>query len=160
MQLDPATLIVALLSISLLASPFLLDILSRRKKSRLLLRALQDLAQNHQCTVHQHGICGQHAFGIDEQRNMLFHLDQEQAQAAAQVVDLGHVKAATAVPVPAKAGSGLAQGQHERVELHLMPRQVHQASIRVVLHQASHGAPTGDELPFAQDWAQRINARL
>ncbi|MBX2979185.1 MAG: hypothetical protein KF905_07830 [Flavobacteriales bacterium] len=160
MQLDPATLIVALLSISLLASPFLLDMLSRRKKSRLLLRALQDLAQKNQCTVHQHGICGQHAFGIDEQRNMLFHLDQEQPQATAQVVELGHVKLASAVPVAAKAGSGLAQGQHERVELHLMPRQVHQAPIRVVLHQASHGAPTGDELPFAQDWAQRINARL
>lgn len=159
MKIDPATIVVTILVVGSFALPFLLDLHNRRRKARQLLQDLKAMALHHQCTLHHHGTCGPNALGIDEQRNMLFFIHRAKAHAADQVVDLQQVGACAAVPVEAKARPNQAPGLLERVELEFAPRQKQQPPIRLLLHHKDHGNPCGDELPFARQWAQRINQK-
>ncbi len=160
MEMDGATIAIGIIVLAIFVLPFVLDYRSRKKKAAERLRTLQGIAQQHQCKVDQHVLCGEAALGLDSKKNFLFYLNQRQDILTSQHVDLAEIRACQAIKDKRAAKGAEASPLPDRVELSLLPKDKGKSETRLLLYQATYGAQVNGEIQIADEWAGLINARL
>lgn len=160
MEIDGGTIMVSIICVALLALPFALDYRRRTKKRGQLLRALGDLAQEHQCRIHQHGSCSDVALGLDVDRSFLFFFSLRGVASASWHLDLSQIRACQVVKTK-RSGKGMdPDARLEQVEMSFLPKDHGKSATRLVLYSETFGFLVEGEEQFADKWSQLINDRL
>lgn len=157
MAFELGTTLIGFGALGLLTLPFILDHRSRKRKEARFGEALRTLAQQHQCTLDEHEICGDHALGIDRARNGFFYFDRRKGNG--QYIDLNTIRTCQAFKSARSVKGANGYETVERVELCFVHKEKDRADVRLELYREG---PTGlnGELQFVDKWAALVNARL
>ncbi|MFZ1692207.1 MAG: hypothetical protein WAT74_03330 [Flavobacteriales bacterium] len=156
--MDRATAIVLILTIALLALPFALDYMSRRRKRSSLLKLLENAARSQQGHLHQHEVAGQVAMGLDSEKKLLFFINQQEQADAVLLVPLTEAQSCKLLVNERSARGELTDARIERVELVLPPKERAGTERRLMLYRESLGSLPNGEAQLASKWAALVNA--
>lgn len=160
MELDWATAVIGIMALVLLSLPFVLDRKSRAKRRELVLRSMQELAQQNGSNLELHETCGQTTFGMDARRNVLFHAGEQNGKMVLQHVDLSVVGTSHVVKGSRSVNGKDGRAVIERLELCLTPRDRSRTETRFELYREGLSPGLKGELAFADKWSALINTRL
>ena len=160
MKIDGANIVVLILFMALFGLPFVLDRMRQKRKKLQLISSLNGLAEAHQSKVHQHDTCAGIALGLDQDRNLLFHIDQREGATPSGHIDLSQVRSCRVVKAERNAKGVHADARLERVELSFVPKDPGKGAMGLVLFDSSSGNLMAGEEQFADKWSQVINERL
>jgi hypothetical protein len=73
MKIDLGTAIIGIISIAICLIPFIAMSIKRKKKEKMLLDTLNQIAINHNCTIQKKEICNNFAIGLDLQNKHVFY---------------------------------------------------------------------------------------
>lgn len=152
MNIDGATLLVGLITMSLLSLPFILDLRQRRRRRSALREALQQLASQAGCRLHQQELSGDLALGLDRDRRILFFISQRAASPESRQVDLRLVRQVEVEKRLRGGHEGL-----ERVALVLHPTSGGPSLGPLLLFETGQGELPGSELEIALRWSALLN---
>jgi len=160
MEMDWATAVIGIMALVLLSLPFVLDRRSRAKRGELVLRSMQELAQQNGRTLELHESCGHTTFGMDAGKNYLFHAGEQSGKLVLQHVDLSMVGNCHVVKGSRNVKARNGQAVIERLELCLTPKDKSRSETRFELYREGLSPGLNGELQFAEKWAALINTRL
>lgn len=160
MEMDWATAAIGIMALVLLSLPFVLDRRSRAKRRELVLRSMQELAQQNGSTLELHESCGQTTFGMDTGKKLLLHADEQNGKMVLQHVDLAMVAACRVAKASRRVKGHNGQEVVERLELCLTPKDRSRTETRFELYREGLSPGLNGELRFADKWAALINTRL
>jgi len=160
MGMDRATAIVLILTIALLALPFALDYMSRRRKRSGLLKLLHHAARSHQGQLHQHEIAGQVALGLDNEKKLLFFINQQEQADTVLHVPLAKVQSCKLLVNDRSVKGELTDARTERVELVFPLKERAGKEHRLLLYRESLGSLPNGEAQLASNWAALLNAMI
>lgn len=86
--MDTGTLLIAIISVVIVSSPFVLKIFNRKKKEKHLLRILQSLADKTSNKIKRFDVCGKRIVGIDPDSGILFFYNDETPDQSIQRIEL------------------------------------------------------------------------
>lgn len=156
MEMDGATLVVLIISVTLLVTPFVLDHRRRSRSSARLIGLLRDAVQHQKYELHAHEILNDMAIGMDKVKKVLFLLDQSRGMGALQQVQLAQFKGCEAIKTARRGKEGQSDGPVERVEL-CFRHMERKSDVRLVLYRNEIGSPLNGEVQFAESWAGMVN---
>ena len=160
MEIDNATIIVAIIGVALFAVPFVLDWRRRTKNAARLIGVVREAARLQHCKIRRHAVCGGTVLGLDTEKNMVFFFASWEDAATVQHVDLTRMRACEAVKSGRTAKGTNSDARLDRVELRFLPREKDAGETRWVLYRERLGVHVDGEAQLADEWAQLINARL
>jgi hypothetical protein len=161
MEIDWGTTIVGLVAVLIFVVPFVLIFYNRTKKEKKMLKSLNDIAQQNNCTLSQHEFCGDFAFGIDESRNFVFFFKQKKDEAIAQFIDLSEIQACHAI----KKTRTVKNNKEsviitERLELNFVPANKSRGETSFELYDVEINMQLSGELQFLDKWSRLLSVRL
>lgn len=86
--MELGTSLIGLIFIAIFILPFALASLNRKKKNKLVLSAISDLAKERNCSISQNEICGKFAIAIDDKKNLFFSKLNEKDEVTPTYIDL------------------------------------------------------------------------
>lgn len=155
--MDWGTTVITVISILIIVIPVAIMYSNKAKREKRMLHALQEMAQQHHCTIHQHEFCGDFVIGLDENKDFVFFFKLRKDQAIAQFVDLSEVQSCQAVK---KARNVNTTTLFEQVDLGFLPANKNKAETRFELYDEAFNTQLSGELQFADKWAKQLNDRL
>lgn len=90
--MDLGTAITGSICVLICTLPFVLIGISRRKKEKESLTALNNLAKHNNSTITDSEICGNYVIGIDKTKRTLFFITKEDDSFREQLVELSNIK--------------------------------------------------------------------
>lgn len=157
--MDFGTSIVGLIFILICIIPFVLINRARLKKNKQLLQSLNEKAQQHNCKITKHELCGDFILGIDEQKNRLVFLKNTKEEANLQFVDLNEIKACQIIKKFRNNGTENSIVP-EHIEFCFNSKDKNKAEIHFELYDEYVNMQLSGELQFAEKWLKQINERL
>ena len=90
--MDIGTAITGSICVIICALPFVLIGMSRRKKEKESLKALNNLAKQNNSDITDSEICGDYIIGVDKTKRTLFFITKREDSFREQFVELSHIK--------------------------------------------------------------------
>jgi hypothetical protein len=159
MDLGNAILWASILAICI--APFVIIHYNNTKRKNSMLQSLNEIAQQHKCSISKHEFCGDFVLGLDEDKNFVFFLKKSKTELISQFVDLAVIQACHAVKK-----TRTIKKQHEtlviteRVELCFVPANKAKHEVRFELFDEDTNIQLTGELQFVDDWSIQLNNRL
>ncbi len=91
MDLGNAILWASILAICI--APFVIIHYNNTKRKNSMLQSLNEIAQQHKCSISKHELCGDFVLGLDEDKNFVFFLKKSKTELISQFVDLAVIQA-------------------------------------------------------------------
>ena len=148
-----------IITLALLASPFVIDHRRRKKISMEMLRALKEEASKQGCELHKHEVHKEIGLGLDTHKKVLFVLNNNPHATAVRSVQLSLMAVCEAVLVRHGASAARPDAPIERVELHLKPKDRSTPDMRFVLYREATASLQG-EVELAEKWSGLVNGSI
>jgi len=161
MKLDLGTAIIGGITIMIIVVPIYMMLRGRKKKEKMILRSLLEIAAQKNCTIDQHEIFGSNAIGIDENNKKVFFYRQTEDQITEQFVDLGAIGSCKVVKTHSTfRNKGVNEKVLERLELSFVPSVQSNGEIKFEFFNADDNIQLNGELQSAERWSQLIHDRF
>lgn len=152
--------IVGTIIIIICIAPFVVMYHNQRKKEKIMLQSLNQIAQQHNCSISQHEFCGAFVLGIDNVRNFVFFLLQDK-EVISQFVDLSEIQTCRAEKKARSSKNTMGElSLIERIELCFIPANKNKAEIKLPIFDEESNLKLSSELQFVDKWSKQINDRL
>jgi len=160
MEMDLGSAIIGAIVIVISALPVILMNRSIKKRKKVLLQSIKEMATQNNCHINQHEIFGSFAIGIDDSKNFVFFYRQTKEKEIKQFVDLGEVQSCkvinTSRTLKRKEGN---QKVIDKLELSFIPA-MNKPEIKLEFFNADVNAQLYGELQSIEKWSKLINDRL
>jgi len=156
MQLN--NIIIGAIIIVICIVPFILLGQGKKKRKRKILESLNNIANQHDCTIGKHEICGDFIIGIDETKKAVFFMKQLAEKTVEQYVNLleiANCKARTTARA-VEFGNG-SQSVIEKLELSFIPIDKNKKEISFEFFNTDISSQLIGELQSIEEWSKLIN---
>mgnify|MGYP000253232306 CR=1 FL=1 len=161
MKLDLGTAIIGGITMLVIVIPIYMMMRGRKKKEKMILRSLLEIAAQKKCTIDQHEILGTNAIGIDENNQMVFFYRQTEDQIIEQFVDLKAIESCKVVTTHRTiSNKGVKEKLLERLDLRFVPSVQGKGEIIFEFFNADDNIQLNGELQSAEKWSQLIHDRF
>lgn len=159
--MNSGTTIVGLIMVLICIIPFVIMSYNKKSKQRKMLKSLNDIAKQQQCSINQHEFCGDYIIGIDEKRNFVFFFKQKNETSVSQYIDLSEIQSCQAVMKSRNLKYNTENVSIiEHVALSFSPTNKKKASESFELYVEEINMQLTGELHFVDKWTALINDRL
>jgi hypothetical protein len=159
--MNTGSTIIGIVLIILCALPFILLNRSRKKKEKIMLKNLSELANEHNCQITRRDFLCDSAIGMDEMKHFVFFFRKNKDREVKQYVDLAEMKSCRVMninrPVGDTAGS---QKVTDQLFLSFIPRESKKGEVRFELYNSDVNVQLSGELQSAEEWSGIINTWL
>lgn len=159
--MDSGTVVIV---ISVIAACILLFILagqSRRKKERNKLQLLVNIANQHDCQISTHEICGDYVIGMDESKKYLFFHKQMKNGVFEHAIDLKDIRSCnvqnSSRSITNKNGNYQVV---DKLELRLKPISAQMDEITLEFFNVNVSVQLFGELQSVEKWCKVINDQI
>lgn len=158
--MDLGNTIIGAILIAICIVPIILMSRNRKKSEKKTLQSLINIANQQNCIVSKHEICGDFVIGIDETKNFVFFFKQKKEDPISQFIDLSEIQICQPVKstrtIKSKDGN---ENITEKVKLSFIPINKGKAETRFELYDEENTQLSG-ELQLVDKWSKQINDRL
>lgn len=159
--MDLNSTIVGIIMLAICSSPFILMVISRKKREKIVLLSLKEIAKQHASQISHYEFCGNFVLGIDENNNHLFFLNQKKEETISQFVNLSEIKSCAVVKKTREFKNKSKQNLIiERIELNFKQKNATQMETTFEVYDESENMQLSGELQFVEKWSTLINGRL
>lgn len=159
--MNSGTTIVGLIMVLICIIPFVIMSYNKKSKQRKMLKSLNDIAKQQQCSINQHEFCGDYIIGIDEKRNFVFFFKQKNETSVSQYIDLPEIQFCQAVMKSRNLKYNTENVSIiEHVALSFSPTNKKKASESFELYDEEINMQLTGKLQFVDKWTALINDHL
>lgn len=156
--MDLETALIGLICIFVCAIPFVLTSRGRRKKEKLLLMSLKNLAEEKLGKITQHEVCSNYAIGIDETKNFVFFQLRNEEETKAQFIDLSKIKKCSVLNIGNTASNS--ERIIEQLNLELIPIDKKETKTVLNFYNSEQSFQLSGEFQSIEKWNLLINKML
>lgn len=159
--MDSGTITIGVVSIVACILPFIFINRSKKKAEQKRLRALIDLAAQHNGAISRHEFCGEIAIGLDEINNYLFFVSKVKGREAAQFIDLAGIKSCRVENASRNVNSK--DGAYkviDKLSLVFTPADKDKSNVSLEFYDADASMQLVGELQLIERWEKLVNDRL
>lgn len=161
MEMDLGTAIIGAISIILCALPFVMIRRSRKKREKVFLQSLSEIASKNNSQITQNEIFGSFAIGIDEIKNFVFSYRSVDDNVSEQIIDLGEIQSCKVINTSKTfTNNDASQKVIGRLELSFIPTAKNKPEIRLEFFNTDVNPQLNGELQSIEKWAKHINELL
>jgi|SRR5690606_9613489 len=158
MEINVSNIIIGIISIFICCVPFIISRYNRKKKEKKIFIPLQTLAQQINCTIHEHEFCGDFVIGMDKTKHFVFFVKNIKENISTKVVNLNSIQTCKVVKNTKKNnGNYLIVSD---VLLCFVPKNKHDAEILFELYDYNTNLQLSGELQFVEKWKDLIRKHL
>jgi hypothetical protein len=162
LKMDSGTIITTIVFIAVVALPFILTGLSKKRKKNALLQKISEMAATHNSGISEHEFCSDFVLGFDSQSNQVFYYKKNDNREVAQQLSLTDYKSCKAVTY----GHTISENKNQyhvtdKLELCFYPfvKEKGEASLDIYNGEFDRLTLTG-ELQFVEKWEKIMNERI
>lgn len=151
-------MLVGMVILAICIFPFVLMGMSKKKKAKALINALNGFATKHQCNISEHEAGGDYIFGLDVQKKVIFFYKNAHHKISIEKIELAQVKHCSAVTSGSevKTSDG-SKKLTDKIELVFTMTANDMPEIRWTLFDMQYEMVLFEEYQFAERWAARVN---
>ena len=158
--MDTGTLVVGVILLLLLISPFILfGAKGKKTKEKNLLKMLDDMASRNNNTIRDHQYWNHSAIGIDSGNKMLFYCYKSDTQTYDRVYKLSEIQSCHVDIIRHKAGTkGEEQQVIDSISIVLEFKEKKRVDARLMFYDSeTDSLNLNNELQLAETWAKTIS---
>lgn len=154
-------LMVGMVILAICIIPFVLMGMSKKKKAKDLIDALNGFATKHQCIISEYEPGGDFIFGLDAKKKVLFYYKKALHANMIEKMDLSQVKHCRAVTSGSevKTSDGTKK-LTDKIELVFTFASKDMPEVRWTIFDTQHEMVLMEEHQLVERWAARINSLL
>ena len=156
-----SNIIIVAIVIALCAVPFILMAQNKKKRVRKTLQSLTNIANQQNCTISKHEICGDFTIGIDETKKFVFFIKKSEDKVVEQFINLSEIqncKAKNTSRIVAYNKEN--QNVIDKIELCFTPIDKNKKEVSWEFFDADINMQLSGELQSIEQWSKLINDYL
>lgn len=161
MEMDLGSAIIGAVAIIICALPFVMMSRSKKKREKIFLQSLSEIATKNNCQITQHEIFGSFAIGLDESKSFVFFYKKMPGKEEEQSIDLGEIQNCkvinTSRTINNKEGN---QKVIDKLELSFSPAAKNKPGIKLEFFRSDVSVHLDGELQSIEKWSKLINDLL
>jgi hypothetical protein len=160
--MDSGTIIITVVFIAIVTTPFVLTTLSNKRKKKNLFRRLSEMAESEDCTITQQELCGNFVIGFDGMAGRFFFLKKTENLEISKSVNLREFKSCRLINSNRTVGDKKSSySVVDKLELCFYPKDKSKPDISVELYNDEYDSLTlSGELQLAEKWEKLLNERM
>lgn len=157
-KMDLATIIMGIVFISAGVIPIALSVASRNKAKKQLTASLNGYAEQNNCTIEQHEVCGNYIIGIDKNKGHLFFELRKENKIIQQCLNLATIRECKAL----KQCRSIKDYGHviDRLALSFMPKNINDKCPELEFYDSEVNSQLVGELQSLESWHTIINKTI
>ena len=161
MNIEPGTIITAILFLLVCSIPFILLRRNARKREKQFIDQLITVAQKNNCNITKHSFWGHAAIGIDENAHMVFFTKKTAELETGQQLALQEIQKCRVINTSRTERNDGNFAMTDKLELAFEPKDRNKAQTAFTFYDSSHdGAMLTGELQMAEKWCRIINDKI
>lgn len=159
--MDIGSAIIGVIFVLICAVPFVIMNRSKKKKEKLILQSLSEIANRVHCQIGPHEVSGNMAIGMDTSKNFVFFYKQTQEKVTEKIVDLAKIKSCKVNNMSRTIrNQQSSQRVIDSIDLSFVPSAKNEPEVKIEFFNAEEHAQLNGELQSAEKWMQIIKDQL
>ena len=153
--MDIKIIIIGSILVILCILPLVFAGRGRKNKEKRFVQSLFDFANQNNCSITEHEICGDVLIGVDEPNSYLFFMKQINQEVITQLVNL---KEFQTCKLKNTSRGVMSTSVIEKLELVFIPKDKTKKDVSLEFFNSDHSIQIVDELQSIEKWCNKINA--
>lgn len=155
--MDIKIIIIGSILVILCILPLVFAGRGRKNKEKRLVQSLFDFANQNNCSITDHEICGDVLIGVDEPNSYLFFMKQMNQEVVSQSLNLSEYQTCKVKNTSRGVNN---TSVIEKLELVFFPKDKTKKEVALEFFNSDHSIQIVDELHAIEKWCSKINGLL
>ncbi|PZD78524.1 hypothetical protein [Mesonia sp. K7] len=149
--MDLGSILIGVIMVLICIAPFMLMMISRKKKEQQMLQNLQSMVTQGQAELSEQEVCGNYAIGIDKTKNSLFFYQKTEEDSKQEKIELSQIDHCQLIHQKTSKKEVI-----EQLGLSFFPKDKKQTPIHWVFYDMNVNTHLNGELASVKKWHQII----